>query len=42
VLMAAWEEDMKHAEEWSVEKWKNRSVAHKLTDFGAFLLNEQL
>jgi cardiolipin synthase A/B len=42
VLMEAWEEDMKHAEEWSVEKWKNRSVAHKLTDFGAFLLNEQL
>jgi cardiolipin synthase A/B len=42
VLMAAWEEDMKHAEEWSLDKWKQRSVGHKLTDFGAFLVNEQL
>ena len=41
-LMAAWEEDMKHAEEWSLDKWKQRSISHKLTDFGAFLVNEQL
>lgn len=41
-LEEAWNRDMQHAEEWSLEQWKNRSAFHKLKDFSAFLLNEQL
>ena len=41
-LIEAWNDDMKHTEEWTLESWKNRSLWHRLVDFSAFLLNEQL
>lgn len=41
-LERAFEKDLKHAKEVHLEPWRRRSVLHKLTDFGAFLFNEQL
>ncbi len=41
-LIAAWEDDMKHTSEWTLDAWKKRSLRHRLVDFSAFLLNEQL
>lgn len=41
-LIDAWNDDMKHTEEWTLQSWKKRSLWHRLVDFSAFLLNEQL
>lgn len=41
-LTDAWNRDLQHAREWTAEEWKKRSLWHKLVDFSAFLLNEQL
>lgn len=41
-LERAFEEDLKHAKEWSFEHWSERSAGHKLTDLAAFAINEQL
>jgi cardiolipin synthase len=41
-LEETFERDLKHAVEVHFEPWKNRPVGHKLRDFTAFLVNEQL
>ncbi|MDP9194424.1 MAG: cardiolipin synthase [Acidobacteriota bacterium] len=41
-LEETFERDLEHATEMHFEPWKNRPVLHKLKDFSAFLLNEQL
>jgi cardiolipin synthase len=41
-LIAAWDDDMKDTEEWTLEAWKKRSLWHRLVDFSTFLVNEQL
>ena len=41
-LEATFERDLAHAKEVHLEPWAKRPLLHKLTDFGAFLFNEQL
>ena len=41
-LEETFEHDLEHAVEVHFEPWKNRPVLHKLRDFTAFLVNEQL
>jgi cardiolipin synthase len=41
-LEETFEHDLKDATEVHFEPWKNRPWSHKLTDFSAFLFNEQL
>ena len=41
-LREAWDRDMEHAYEWKADEWKKRSPWHRLVDFSAYLLNEQL
>jgi cardiolipin synthase len=41
-LEQTFEDDLQHAKKVELEPWKKRGVTHKLTDFGAFLFNEQL
>jgi cardiolipin synthase len=41
-LEETFERDLVHAKEAQLEPWKRRPLLHKLTDFGAFLFNEQL
>lgn len=41
-LEATFEKDLEHATEVHLEPWKKRPITHKLTDFAAFLFNEQL
>src|SRR5688572_3739553 len=41
-LEETFERDLKHAVEVHFEPWKNRPLMHKLKDFTAFLVNEQL
>ena len=41
-LEAIFDADLEHAEERHFDAWKKRPVMHKLTDFTAFLFNEQL
>jgi len=41
-LEATFERDLEHATEVHFEPWKSRAWSHKITDFSAFLLNEQL
>jgi cardiolipin synthase len=41
-LTRAWDDDMKDAREWKAETWRHRSLWHRIVDFSAYLLNEQL
>ncbi len=41
-LIRAWNEDMKDTREWTLAKWRKRSLWHRFVDFSAFLVNEQL
>jgi cardiolipin synthase A/B len=41
-LEKTFEADVKNARERHLEEWKKRPVHHKLMDFSAFLMNEQL
>lgn len=41
-LTEAWDADMEHASEWTLDRWKERSVGHKAKDLFSFLFNEQL
>jgi cardiolipin synthase len=41
-LEETFDRDLKHAVEVHFEPWKNRPTMHKLRDFTAFLVNEQL
>jgi len=41
-LERTFENDLQHATKVELGPWKKRGVVHKLTDFGAFLFNEQL
>jgi cardiolipin synthase A/B len=41
-LETTFERDLAHAKEVHLEPWAKRPLLHKLTDFGAFLFNEQL
>jgi phosphatidylserine/phosphatidylglycerophosphate/cardiolipin synthase-like enzyme len=41
-LEQTFEADLKHATKVELGPWKTRGAMHKLTDFGAFLFNEQL
>lgn len=41
-LEETFEADLKHATERNLQAWKKRPALHKLKDFSAFLLNEQL
>lgn len=36
------ERDLKRCREIRLDEWKHRRALHKLTDFGAFIINEQL
>lgn len=41
-LEETFDKDLEHATGVDLEKWKRRSLMHKLTDFSAFVFNEQL
>lgn len=41
-LEETFERDLEHAKEMHFEPWKKRPWTHKITDFAAFLFNEQL
>jgi cardiolipin synthase len=41
-LSAAFEADVKDAEEWTLERWNARSLRHRLTDRASALLKRQL
>ncbi len=41
-LEETFERDLEHATAVDLEKWKRRPMLHKLTDFSAFVFNEQL
>jgi phosphatidylserine/phosphatidylglycerophosphate/cardiolipin synthase-like enzyme len=41
-LEEIFERDLEHATEMHFEPWKKRPWSHKITDFTAFLFNEQL
>ena len=41
-LRAAWEDDIRFAEEVRLEEWRRRPLWHKLIDGGAFLLRREL
>lgn len=41
-LTEAWNADMEHATEWTLDRWQGRSAGHKAKDFFSFLFNEQL
>jgi cardiolipin synthase len=41
-LEETFERDLAHAKEVHLEPWKHRPWSHKITDFSAFLFNEQL
>jgi cardiolipin synthase A/B len=41
-LEETFDRDLEHAREMHFEPWKNRPWTHKITDFAAFLFNEQL
>jgi cardiolipin synthase len=41
-LEAIFEADLEHAKRVELAAWKKRKLGHRLVDFGAFLVNEQL
>ena len=41
-LEAIFEADLKHAKRVELAAWKKRSIGHRLIDFSAYLVNEQL
>lgn len=41
-LEQTFERDLEHATQVHLEEWRRRSLLHSLTDFSAFLFNEQL
>lgn len=41
-LEAIFESDCKETKRWTLEEWKKRRLLHRLTDFGAYAINEQL
>ena len=41
-LVAAFEADVKHSEEWTLARWEGRSVVHRVTDRLSVMLKRQL
>ena len=41
-LRRAWDDDVRDAEEVRFDRWRSRSIGHKLLDGAAFLLRREL